>query len=232
MTRRLVVLAAAALFLIGLGCSGGSGPIAPDKESSVSPEESLGAIDLSGMTIGEFSFTDLEGRVLTSGLLGRDEDGGLYVIDSRGAQTGIDFTVLKLVNAYVTYKNPAGTAGNGLPYYYRGNTMIYEVSVMSYGFADIGSPGNLARVVTEMHRAYVNTVTKEIVIGPLMYGDSVYTWEGVIPPGVTKIRDDYYIHPSNPSGNFVTTVEVSLPLLYGTVEILFFDGVAGVFDPQ
>lgn len=232
MIRRLLAMGAIAVLVVGLGCSSGSGPILPDKGSSTTPEESLGSIDLTGVAIAEFTFSDLQGTVVTSGLLGRYEDGRLYVMEERGTQSDVDLAPLKLVNVFVTYKNPVGTAGNGLPYYYRGNTMLYEVTIMSLDSSDIGTPQNPARMTAEMHRAYVNTWTGQVIVGPLMLGDATFVWEGVVPSGYTDIMDTYYIDPANPSGNFVTTVRLELPLPYGTLDVLFYDAIAGVFDPK
>jgi len=236
MLRKVLALAAVAVFLIGVGCSNGSNPVAPDK-SNQSLEQFFNSFDLSSPIVGEYTYTDLQGNVLSHGTLGRNDD-GFYVIENRGAQVDINLTPLGLINCWVTYNNPAGTIltgpNAGLPYYYIGQTIDYDINILSLLWFNIGGPGGLgsvAEVTAEMHYASWGQYG-EIVPGGLLPGDPIFNWSGVISPGYQVLNDTYYIPPGTIPGLDVTTVRISAPVYFGLFDIVFFDGVAGIWDPQ
>ncbi len=237
MFRKIILLAAAVAILIGAGCS--SDPVTPDKDTQVGIENYFNSFDLSNPVVAEYTYTDLEGNVLASSKLGRNDDGTLYVIESRGAQIDIDITALGLVTAMVTYNNPQGTIGGtgpnaGLPYYYIGQTIDYDINILSFFNQNIGGTGGfgsgLAEVVAEMHYASWD-INGNIVVGGLLPGDPVFTWNGVIVPGYQVINDLFTIVPGTLPGLDVTTVKISAPVFFGIFDVIFFDGVAGIWDP-
>jgi len=238
MLRKVLALLAASILLFGIGCSSGTNPITPDKDTNTL-EEYFNSFDLSSLAVAEFTYTDLEGNVLASGELGRNDDGSLYIIESRGAQIDIDATALGLVSAMVTYNNPQGTIGGsgpnaGLPYYYIGQTIDYDINIISFFNQNIGGPGGfgsgLAEVTAEMHYASWD-INGNIVVGGLLPGDPVFTWNGIIVPGYQVINDLFTIVPGTQPGLDVTTVKVSAPVFFGIFDVIFFDGVAGIWDP-
>ena len=226
--RNLILVSALAFVMLALGCAGGSTPTMP-KDTETSPEPSLGVIDLTNVTVAEYFLKDFDGKIIGYGKLARAEDGTVYQVDSRGADITIDLTALGLINCGVTYNNPAGTAGNGLPYFYKGTTMYYDINIQSFFQDNLGTTWSPATVYTEMRRAYI--YGNNIVLGELMLGEPTFTWNGIIPSGLSMVEDEFYILPYQPSGNFATTVRVSSPVFFGLIEVIWFDGICGVFDP-
>lgn len=220
MKKFILLLVVIGAFVMGLACSGGSDPVTPvgDTAEYIIPEG----------VVAQYTYTNDEGVVTASGTLGRNDEGDLYIIESRGAQIDIDLTPLGLVNASVQYNNPAGTYG-GWPYFLKGTTMEYTINLVNYLPFDIGGWAGPANVHTEMRRAWF--YGGGVVIGGLMYGEPVFDWYGIIPSGLSQIHDDFYITLNQPSGNFVTTVKVSAPVFFGIFDIIFFDGIGGMFDP-
>jgi len=234
MLRKVLALVAAMMLLIAFGCSSTSSPVTPDKGSMNTPEEYFNSFDLSNPVVGEFTYSDLEGNVLSAGELGRNDDGTLYIIDARGAQFEVDLTPLQWVIAFVTYNNPAGTIPTGpnagLPYYYLGQTVDYDVNIVSFFSGGIGTTSAPAEVKAEMHYASWDT-DGQIVVGGLMAGSPTYIWNGIINPGYQTLNDTYYIDPSNSPGLNVTTVKITAPVFFGMVDVVLFDAVAGIWDP-
>jgi len=216
------------VLMLGVGCSSGTIPTLPTNEIG-NQQLGVAAYDFTNMPVGEVKLTDFSGNVLAWGLLGRNEDGSLYVIKSRGAQIDMTPAVLGSVDCKVSYQNPVGTAGNGLPYFYKGTTMYYDLNITSVFPIEIGSGSSPAKVQAEHRRAYL--YPDKIIIGELMKGEAVFIWEGSIPPGYKKLTDDYYIDPTNISGNFVTTCKITAPVMFGLLEVVFFEAACGVFDP-
>jgi hypothetical protein len=235
MLKKVLALVAAMMLLVAFGCSSTTSPVVPDKDGMNTPEEYFNQFDLSNPVVGEFTYSDLEGNVLSYGQLGRNDDNSFYIIDQRGAQIDFDVTPLGLVLAFVTYNNPAGTIPTGpnagLPYYYLGQTVDYDINLVSLFYQAIGSDAYPAEVKAEMHFASWDT-NGEIVVGGLMVGDPTYTWYGIITPGYNVLNDTYYIAPGNTPGLNVTTVKISAPVFFGMIDVIFFDGVAGIWDPQ
>ena len=238
MLRKVLALIAASILLIGIGCSSGTNPITPDKGTE-NLEDFFNSFDLSNPVVAEYTYRDLEGNVLASGKLGRNDDGSIYVIESRGAQEDIDVTALGLVVAMVTYNNPQGTIGGtgpnaGLPYYYIGQTMDYDINILSFFNQNIGGTNGFgsgpAVVTAEMHYASWD-IDGNIVVGGLLPGDPVFTWSGIIVPGYQVINDLFTIVPGTLPGLDVTTVKITAPVFFGIFDVIFFDGVAGIWDP-
>ena len=240
MLKRLLALAAIAIFVVGLGCTGGSTPMTPDKVSQSSPEEYFNQFDLSNPTVAEYTYYDVDGNVLATGLLGRNDD-GLYLIEGRGAEIDVDLAPLHLIAAFVTYNNPAGTIPTGpnagLPYYYIGQTIDYDVNLLSMLATPIGGfdpPfgwSGPAEMVAEMRYAAFDADGK-VVGGALLPGLSTFNWSGIISPGYQVVNDLFLIVPGTVAGLDVTTVRITAPVFLGAFDIIFFDGVAGIWDPQ
>jgi len=232
MIRKVLILSVMAV-LFAAGCS--STPVTPDKQAM---NEYFNSFDLSNPVVGEYTYTDLAGNVIASGTLGRN-DGGLFVIESRGAQTDIDVTPLGLVNIFITYNNPAGTIPSGpnagLPYYYLGQTVDYDINIVSFFWQSIGGFGGYgagpAELTAEMHEAYIDA-NGQILPGPLMIGSPTFYWTGIVTTGYMMLNDTYTIVPGNTPGLNVTTARLSAPILFGLFDVVFFDGTAGIWDPQ
>jgi len=236
--KKAFILAVALLVFVGVGCASGSVPTVPDKGTQ-SIEEFFNSFDLSKPAVAEFRYTDMEGNVLASGLLGRDEN-GLYVLESREAQ-GFKIKIgwLGLMNCWVAYLNPAGTIQTGpnagLPYYYIGQTVEYDINILSFLQYSIGGPpcpwSGPAKVTAEMRYASYGPFGN-IIAGAPMPGDYQFVWTGVIYTGYQKLFDTYYIPSGTNPGLNVTTVRVEAPVFFGLFDIIFFDAVAGIWDPQ
>jgi hypothetical protein len=240
MLRKLLALAAVTVLVIGMGCSRGTDPTVPAKDTQASLEEFFNSFDLSSPVIGEYSYYDLEGNLLAQGKLGRDGD-KLIVLESRGAQIDVPVISLGLVNCWVTYNNPAGTIPTGpnagLPYYYIGQTVDYDINILSNFWTNIGGYNppwgwaGPATVTAEMHYASFDQ-NNVIIPGGLMPGSPVYVWQGIISPGYQILNDTYYIPPGTVPGLDVTTVRIEAPVFLGIFDIIFFDGIAGIWDPS
>ena len=239
MLRKLLALAAVTMLVIGMGCSGGSGPILPDKENQSNPEEFFNTFDLSNPVVGEYNYYDLDGTLISSGSLGRVGD-ELVILESRGAQIDVDATALGLVNCWVTYNNPQGTIQTGpnagLPYYYIGQTIDYDINMLSTFWGNIGGYvppyGWLgpAVVTAEMRYASFNQYG-QIIPGGLLPGASTFVWSGIISPGYQTVNDQFLIVSGTQPGLDVTTVRIEAPVFLGIFDIVFFDGIAGIWDP-
>ena len=153
MLRRLLVLAAVAMLAIGVGCSNGSGPTAPGKTNWTSMVDYLNPLPPVGDACAKFTYTAKDGQVFASGLLGRNKDGSLYIIQSRGAQ--LDISSLGWISCYVTFNNPSGTIPtgpySGLPFYYIGQTVNYDINMLSLLKIDQGTPpsDSMVRLICE-----------------------------------------------------------------------------------
>jgi hypothetical protein len=239
-----IALAVIALLFIGIGCSGASSPTTPDK-SNQSMENFFNSFDLSGKAVATYSYTDSDGKLVTSGTLGRDKDGSLYSIESRGAQFDVPLAFLHLVNCWIVYNNPAGTMPSGpnagLPYYYLGQTVDYDIDVLSMMSKPIGGfhpPfgywGN-ATLTAEMHYAEWDPADMgAIIVGDPLPGAYQFVWEGIINPGymMPPLNDTFHIENNTLPGLDVTTCRITAPIFFGIFDIIFFDGVAGIWDPQ
>ncbi len=240
MLRKVLAFAAIAMFLVGVGCANGTNPVTPDKDSQTL-EEYYNSFDMSNPAVAEYTYTDFDGNVLATGLIGQNED-GLYLIENRGAQIDVNLAPLSLVWVWVTYNNPAGTIPSGvnagLPYYYIGQTIDYDINIRNWLWFPIGQVNPCkpwqftgpAELTVEMHYASFNAAG-EIVVGGLLPGDPIFYWEGVVSPGYQTLNDTFHIVPGTVPGLDVTTAELRAPVFFGIFEIIFFDGIAGVWDP-
>ena len=235
MLKKVLALAAVAVFMIGVGCSNGTNPTAPSNTGQTL-EGYFNSFDLSSDVVGEYTYKSFDGTVLGYGTMGRADDGSVYTIEDRGVQVDLDMTPLELLNIFITYSNPAGTIQSGpnagLPYYYVGQTVEYDINILSTFNEQIGGStyAGPAVLTAEMHYASFDT-NGYIVPGALMPGDPIFTWTGVISPGYQKISDTYYIPSGTLAGLDVTTARVTAPVLLGLIDVIFFDGVAGIWDP-
>lgn len=233
MLRKVLVMLGLAVLVISAGCS--SSPVTPDKSADMI--DFFNSFDLSNPVVAEYTYTDLEGNVLASGYLGRNDD-GLYIVD-RASQTDIDATPLGLVNIFITYNNPAGTIPSGpnagLPFYYIGQTVDYDINIVSFFNQQIGAPGGYgsgpAQLTCEMRYAYIDS-NGQVQPGGLMPGAPTYSWSGVVSQGYQFLNDTYYIPGGTIPGLNVTTARLTAPILFGTFDVVFFDGTAGIWDPQ
>ena len=232
--RSLMAIFAVMVVLFTMGCTNGTDPVTP--RDTQTPDEYFNSFDLSNPAVAEFTYYDTQGNVLASGLLGRNDD-GMYLIESRGAQIEINLVPLGIVNCYVTYNNPHGTIGGGpntgLPYYLIGQTVDYDVDIVSYYFKNIGGTtggDGLALVTAEMHYASWDT-NGLLVVGGMLPGLPVYTWSGIIVPGYQVLNDTFLIVAGTNPGLDVTTVRVEAPIFFGLYDVIYFDGVAGIWDP-
>ena len=239
MLRKVLALAAVAVFLIGVSCS--SNPTTPDKGAQESINDYFNSFDLSNPAVADFTYSDLDGNVLAAGTFGRNDDGSLYMLESRGAQLDLDVTSLGLVIIFVTYNNPAGTIPTGpnagLPYYYIGQTVDYDINILNLLWSQIGAPNppfgysGPAQLTAEMHYASFDANGK-VIAGAIMPGEPVYDWSGVISPGYQVLNDDYPIVAGTIPGLNVTTARLTAPIFFGLIDVIFYDGVAGIWDPQ
>ena len=229
----------AARRVAGGAAASGTGPVTPDKGAQT-PEEYFNSFDLSNPVVAEFTYTDYDGNLIASGQFGRNED-GLYLIQSRGAQDDIDVTALGALIILVTYNNPAGTIPTGpnagLPYYYIGQTIDYDINILSLFWHSIGDPAGgfgysgPAELTAEMRYAAFGS-EGQIISGDLLPGDPIFYWTGIVNPGYQKINDLFTIVPGTIPGLDVTTARLTAPIFFGIFDIVFFDGIAGIFDPS
>jgi hypothetical protein len=241
MKKLLVITALIALFL-GIGCS--SNPTVPN-EGAKDLNTFFNSFDLSNPAVGQFTYTDYDGNVLATGTLGRSDDDSFYVIENRGVQADWfvdpDFTPLGLLICYVTYNNPAGTIPSGpnagLPYYYIHQTVDYDINILSLFNQQIGvlNPpfgySGPAELDATMHYAAFDSDGK-VIAGGIMPGVPLYEWSGIISPGYQVLNDTYYIPTGTSPGLNVTKCRVTAPVFFGLIEVIFYDGVAGIWDPQ
>jgi hypothetical protein len=236
-----LALAVIALLLLGIGCAGGSTPTLPDKTTQ-SMDSYFNSFDLSGKAVATFTYTDTDGNLLASGTMGRNEK-GLYLIESRGAQCEIDLCCLNLVDCWVVYNNPAGTIQTGpnagLPYYYLGQTVDYDINILSLmskpigGFCPPFGYWGDAELTCEMRYAEWGPLG-QIIPGDPLPGAFQFNWNGIINPGymIPCLNDQFPIDPSTACGLDVTTVHITAPIFFGIFDVCFFDGIAGIWDPQ
>jgi hypothetical protein len=240
MLRKVLALSAVVIFVLGIGCSNGQGPTTPTKGSQADIEAYFNSFDLSNPVVGEFTITGFDGNVISTGKLAR-QDGQIVIVDERGAQVDVDLTPLNLMICFVTYNNPAGTISTGpnagLPYYYINQTVDYDIGILSLLNQQIGQLNppfgytGPAELTAEMHYAAFG-VNNEIIAGPIMPGAPTFNWSGIISPGYQSLNDLYFIPNGTLPGLDVTTVRVQAPIFFGMLDLIFYDGVAGVWDPQ
>lgn len=230
--KKYFVLAAIAFLLLGLGCSNATSPLVPDKGADVNTFFSQ--FDLSSPVVGEFVYSDYDGNVIATGQVGKNAD-GFYVINERDAQKVLDLRPLGLVDISITYNNPAGTIDSGpnagLPYYYVGQTVDYDINVTNMAGYTIGDAGCSCGLTAEMRYATWDS-NGDPVPGNLMPGSPIYSYTGLIYVGVNVFNDLYYIPGGTTPGLNVTTVRLDWDTCNGLFTLLYFDDVAGVWDPK
>ena len=236
--KKVLLLMVVTGLLFGIGCS--SNPTVP-QDSPKDLNTFFNSFDLSNPAVGEFTYSDFDGNVLSAGTLGRADDNSFYIIDSRSrhAALDVDLTPLGLIICFVTYNNPAGTIPSGpnagLPYYYLHQTVDYDIHVLSLN-EQIGVPdppfgySGPAELTATMHYASFD-VDGKVVAGALMPGNPTFNWNGVISPGYQKMNDTYYIPTGTLPGLDVTKCKITAPVLFGLIDVIFYDGVAGIWDP-
>jgi len=235
--KKVLLFAALAVFLFGISCA--SNPTVPNDTRDV--DDYFNSFDLSGSVVGVITYTDYDGNVLAAGKIGRADDNSFYMIETRGAAEDVDFTALNLLICYVTYNNPQGTIPSGpnagLPYYYIGQTVDYDINILSLFWEQIGSTdppwgySGPAELTATMHYAAFDSDGK-VIAGGLMLGAPTFEWEGIISPGYQKLNDTYYIPSGTSPGLNVTKCKITAPVFFGLIDVIFYDGVAGIWDPQ
>ncbi|HEX9746190.1 MAG TPA: hypothetical protein VGB30_12260 [bacterium] len=240
MFRKVLALAAATVLLFGMACSGNPTPVTPDKTNQGDIDTFFNQFDLSSPVVGEVTYKDLDGNVLSYWKIGRDGN-DLYIMESRGADIDIDVTSLEMIDCWITYNNPRGTIGTGpnagYPYYYIGDTVNYDICLFSKIQDPIGVEippwtGGPATVTAEMHYAAFGPFNN-VVVGPLMPGAPVFIWHGAIYFGWNPcLNDDYYIPAGTTPGLDLTTVRIEAPAGLGVFDYIFHDGICGIWDPQ
>jgi len=232
MIRNLLALAVVVFMVIGLGCSSASNPTAPGKDLTV--DQYFNQFDLSSPVVGQYMLADKDGNVISSGLLGKD-DNGFYVIDDRNSQVNVHMEGLGIVDIKITYNNPAGTIPDGpnagLPYYYLGQTIDYDINVTVNDDQAIGDDDCGADLTVEMRYATWDTNGKPVP-GDLLPGSPSYYYNGVFYPGLNVLNDTYYIPGGTIPGLDVTTAKLIWDLCDCELTIWYFNDVAGVWDPQ
>ena len=240
MLKKLLALAAICVFVLGLGCSS-SNPTVPDGDRDL--VDFFSQFDLSSQVVGEFTYINSVGEVVASGYLGRNDDGD-YIIEDRNAQKPLEVWIVNTLSASITYNNPHGTVpsgpNEGLPYYLIGQTMDYDIIIHNKTGATIGGnhAGNwtLAELTAEQRYAHwgVDKKGKKIAIPDgLLPGEPVFDWTGVFPgKSDTVINDLFTIVPGTLPGLDVTTVRIIWPWYGGWQIKVYWDGVAGIWDPM
>lgn len=230
--KKYFVLAAIALLLLGLGCSNATSPVIPDK---MGVNDFFNQFDLSSPVVGEFIYSDKDGNVVATGQVGKNEN-GFYILNERSSQHRIyDLRPLNFVDISITYNNPAGTIDSGpnagLPYYYVGQTVDYDINIENNAGDVIGVSDCGCDVTAEMRYASWDS-NGDPVPGALMPGSPVYNWTGILYEGLNVLNDTYYIPGGTTPGLNVTTVRLDWDACNGLITFLYFDDVAGVWDPQ
>ena len=83
-----------------------------------------------------------------------------------------------------------------------------------------------------MHYAHIDS-TGVVVPDDVMPGNYAFDWDGEISYGYQKLNTTYAISdPNTEPGLDVTTVSVQATAFFGTMDIVFFDGIAGIWDPK
>jgi len=244
MIRKAIAVAATLVFVLGLSCSGSNGPVAPGKDIQSDIDAFFSQYPAGGMVIGEFTARDFNGNVISTGKIAKDAEGNPYVLESRGLEgIPVDFTGLHLIFAFVTYLDPRGTIEtgpySGYPYYYIGDCFDYEIHLLSFADFLIGGVGDgpgysgPAELQAEMHYAAI-TPDGIIVAGAIIppAANSTFNWEGVIGTGYMTITDEFCIPAGTTPGLDVTTVRITAPVFFGEFDYIYFDNVAGIWDPQ
>ena len=239
MFKKALILAAVALLFVGAGCAGGSTPTTPDKGMSMA--DYFGSLPTPSPACAKFTYTANNGKVLLSGTLGKHPDGSLYVMESRGAQEDIPFMPLGAILCIVTYNNPAGTIPSGpfsgYPFYYIGQTVDYDINILS--LLDLTGTGigpyqftGPPHIHAEQHYAHIDPLTTEIIADGPLPGAYAFDIDQAIGYGYQVINDTYFIPAGTNPGLDVTTVRVTCPLGFGLFDLVFFDDIAGIWDPQ
>ena len=243
MHRKVLLLATLIVLVLGIGCSSGSSPVVPGKDVQTNMADFFNSYDLSSPVVGEYTLTDYSGNIIAAGKIAKDENGEQYLTETRGLDGNgipVDMTPLELLKVFVSYNNPAGTIQTGpnagLPYYYLHQTVDYNINILSLVTYQIGvnnppfSFSGPAAMTAEMHYAAFG-INSEVIAGPLMPGAPIFNWTGVISPGYQFVNDTYYIPSGTIAGLDVTTVHIEAPIFLGIFDWVYFDGVAGIWDP-
>ncbi|MFH1675995.1 MAG: hypothetical protein ABIC40_03135, partial [bacterium] len=103
----------------------------------------------------------------------------------------------------------------------------YDINLLSMVSYNI----NNAQLTAEMRYAAFDG-NGQIYAGDLLPGLPIYNWSGTINPGYQKLNDTFQIVSGTIPGLDVTTVKIHSLIFFGIFDIIFFDGVAGIWDPQ
>jgi hypothetical protein len=231
MIRNFMALAVLVLMIVGLGCSA-SNPTTPGRDMTV--DQYFNQFDLSSPVAGQFMLSDNDGNVISTGLLGKNEN-GFYILNDRSSQVDVHLEPLGIVDISITYNNPAGTIPDGpnagLPYYYVGQTIDYDINVDNMDIEPIGFDDCGADLTVEMRYASWDG-DGNCVPGDLLPGDPVYTYNGVFDVGLTVLNDTYYIPGGTTPGLDCTTAKLIWDMCDCALVVWYFDDCAGVWDPK
>ena len=205
--RKLSFIALGAILILIAGCSGGSDIVTPPP------------LTANDTTVGTFQITDLEGNLVASGSLARDDVGKLVIGELRNGDILIDLTWLGWFDAECEYLNGHGYLPSGWVIYHTGDNMQYKVHIKNYGMT--------------IPNCYICVEQRYYYGGALCGGDSVEEWFNVNLPGskMTTLYDEWYIvmHP----GYGATWALLDFPFNFWCVKFHFilYHGICGVFEP-
>ena len=118
-----------------------------------------------------------------------------------------------------------------------GQTVDYNINIFSLLDIDTGNPpfgfDGPPHVRAEMHYADIGPTGVVEDEGP-MPGQYAYDWDGIISYGYQTLSHIQYpiTDPSTQPGLDDTTVAITATAFFGSLDIVFFDGIAGIWDPQ
>ena len=204
--RKLTLIALGVILVLAIGCSGGRDIVTPP------PTER-------DVAIGSFQITDLDGNLVASGSLARDDSGKLIMGELREGDLIIDLTWLGWFDAECEYLNGRGYLPSGWVIYHCGDNMQYKVHITNYAMS--------------IPACYIRTEQRYYYGGALCGGESVEEWFNVNLPGcaITTLYDEWYIlmHP----GYGATWALLDFNFNFWCIQFHFilYHGVCGIFEP-
>ena len=215
--RNILAVVLLAGLLAVLGCGGN--PTSPVDNSDM---ESFfaGVQPVPTGIVGNYVFT-LDNGERETGKIVRDESGTISLVPDR-ASAVLENSLIKIS---IDYLNPRGYTGMGLPIYYLGDNIHYEVCVEN----KTDFPMNAWPWVY----GYLKTEQRYYPGGGLLPGNSVEIWNPFeLAPYGTECVDDWYQIPNGTvPGNDATWALYKAYFAGGCCELELISGVAGLWDP-